>query len=312
MTGERRVPSSTYHSSLFDSAHLSLTTCTCWVDFYIRRLVITVMSKILRKRNGVIGLVFILLTASLSGCDPTDLQDLTNTGSDSPTPTAVNVETLPAKKPTRVATKSVTPSPTQGKRVKNAPGDFDFYVLVLSWSPDYCASSNVDDSQQCSLGKKLSFVLHGLWPQYNRGYPADCSTVSLPRDAQKQFPNLFPNTKLYAHEWAKHGTCSGLTPVEYLTLAQTLKESIALPSAYQKPAKAFRTTVDDLKAALVAANSTLNSEVLPVQCSGSGRFLKELYVCFSRDGQPIACSREIQNDAAQSCAQTDFLVRNVK
>jgi ribonuclease T2 len=265
------------------------------------------------------ALIFIL-----TGCSPADVRDLKNAASDSATLAAIVNEIQPTKsaqpaatakstkKPTSNATKSVAATPTTGKRIKNTPGDFDFYVLALSWSPDYCAGSNVDDPQQCSLGKKLAFVLHGLWPQYNRGYPADCSTVPLPKDAQQKFPNLYPSPKLYTHEWDKHGTCSGLKPQDYLSLAKTVKESIAIPAAYLKPAKAFRTTVDDLKSAFIQANSTLNAGALAVQCSGSGRYLQELRVCFSREGQPIACSQEVQNGAAKSCGRADFLVRNVK
>jgi ribonuclease T2 len=62
----------------------------------------------------------------------------------------------------------------------------------------------------------------------------------------------------------------------------------------------------------VAANSALREDALAVQCSGSGRYMKELYVCFSREGQPIACSKEVQKDEANSCRNADFLVRNVK
>ena len=212
----------------------------------------------------------------------------------------------------RTPTKSAAATPTTGKRVKNTPGDFDFYVLVLSWSPDYCVGSNVNDPQQCGIGKKLGFVLHGLWPQYTRGYPADCSNVKLPKAVQQQFPGLYPNSSLYTHEWDKHGTCSGLKPKEYLALSHSLKESVGIPPAYRAPAKAFRATVADLKAAFIEADSALSEDTLAVQCSGSGRFLKELYICFSREGQPIACSTEIQKDAAKSCGNADFLVRNVK
>jgi ribonuclease T2 len=253
-----------------------------------------------------------LLVFSLLGCNPTDLQDLTNDVSDSATLAATVVKTQPTKKPTRTAAPILTPSTPAGKRVRNTPGDFDFYVLALSWSPDYCANSNVNDPQQCSLGKKLAFVLHGLWPQYNRGYPADCSTVKLPKDASKKYPNLYPSSRLYTHEWSKHGTCSGLKPLDYLALSKSLKESVTIPTAYRSPAKAFRVTVDNLKAAFIDANATLSEDDLAVQCSDSGRFLKEVYVCFSRDGKPVTCSPEIQRDAARSCGRADFLVRNVK
>ena len=259
-----------------------------------------------------INLLLVLLILSLAACSPADVRDLKLAASDSATVAAIVNETQPTKKPTRSATKSTAPTPTTGKRIPNTPGDFDFYVMSLSWSPDYCAGSNVNDPQQCDLGKKLAFVLHGLWPQYTRGYPADCSIVKLPKDAQQKFPNLFPSSKLYTHEWDKHGTCSGLKPQDYLSLAKTVKESIVIPADYLKPNKAFRTTADDLKSAFVQANSALSEDALAVQCSGSGRYLQELRVCFSREGQPIACSQEVQNDAAKSCGNADFLVRNVK
>ncbi len=270
-------------------------------------------------RAYVIRLGMLLLVTlgvlCLTGCEPADRRDLAHALSDSATVVAVvsgdQPTAVPTKKPTRAPAKNAAPSPASGQRVKNTPGDFDFYVMSLSWSPDYCAG-NADDVQQCSVGKKLGFVLHGLWPQYNRGYPADCSSTPLPKDVAQQFPNLFPSTKLYTHEWAKHGTCSGLTPEDYMALAKTLKESIEIPADYRSPVKAFRTTPAELISAFTADNPQLSAESLAVQCSGSGRFLTELRVCFSREGQAIACSAEVQKDAAKSCGNADFLVRNVR
>lgn len=201
------------------------------------------------------------------------------------------------------------PSSTSSSR---QAGNFDFYLLALSWSPDYCATSRNDDPQQCSIGKKLAFVLHGLWPQYERGYPRYCSNEKLPGNLRSQFPDLFPNTSLYTHEWEKHGTCTGLTPEQYLALSKQLKESVKIPAAYRAPEQPFRTTTTQLKQEFIAANPALSEANLAVDCSGSGRFLQELRVCFSLDGKPTACSREVQNDAARSCQAADFLVRNVK
>jgi ribonuclease T2 len=231
-------------------------------------------------RKNRIQVLLLLVVLSLAACYPSGLP-----ASDSAELATMTAIRQPTTKPTR--TPNVA-TPTPGKRAKNTPGDFDFYVLALSWSPDYCAGSNVNDPQQCSVGKKLAFVLHGLWPQYNRGYPSDCSNVKLPKDAQQKFPNLYPSSKLYAHEWNEHGTCSGLKPLDYLALSKSLKESISIPKDYRSPAKAFRTTIDDLKAAFVKANLAWSADALAVQCSGSGRFLKELRVCFSREGEPVA------------------------
>lgn len=208
-------------------------------------------------------------------------------------------------KPSTVA--SELDVPTSGQ-----PGQFDFYVLALSWSPDYCATDGADDAQQCSIGRRLGFVLHGLWPQSNRGYPSDCSTAKMPNDIKAKFPALYPNTKLYDHEWEKHGTCSGLTPEQYLALSKRLKDSIAIPDSYRAPEQPFRVTAAQLKQAFGAVNSDLRDSSLAVYCSGSGRFLQEMYVCFSLEGKPLACSSEIQSKASRSCGNPDFLVRNVR
>src|SRR5215212_5317363 len=53
---------------------------------------------------------------------------------------------------------------------QNAPGEFDFYVLSLSWSPSFCdaaserGNSGRNQQAQCG-GRPFSFVVHGLWPQ---------------------------------------------------------------------------------------------------------------------------------------------------
>ena len=85
-------------------------------------------------------------------------------------------------------------------QTRGTPGKFDFYVLTLSWSPDYCAKNGQRDQQQCNSGKKLGFVLHGLWPQYQKGYPASCSTEKLTPALKQKFPGLYPSDKLYNHE----------------------------------------------------------------------------------------------------------------
>jgi ribonuclease T2 len=230
------------------------------------------------------------------------------------TPTPIAAEELPPvtiespiTEETPASDATETPPPADGQA-----GNFDFYVLSLSWSPDYCATSGGDDPQQCSVGKKLGFVLHGLWPQYDKGYPSDCSTQKLPPDVKAEFPGLYPSQKLYDHEWEKHGTCSGLTPEQYLALSKRIKDSVAIPGPYRAPDKPVRVTTAQLKGEFAAANPGMAESSLAVYCSGSGRFLQELYVCFSLAGQPTPCSAEIHSQAARSCRNPDLLVRNVK
>ncbi len=192
------------------------------------------------------------------------------------------------------------------------PGLFDYYILVLSWSPEYCNSSGNQDPQQCSIGRKLGFVLHGLWPEYEKGYPSDCSTARLPAELKTRYGGLYPNSSLFDHEWEKHGTCSGLSPEGYLALSKSLKESVRIPARYQSPEQPVRVTSTLLKQDMLAVNPGLSSSGLAPFCSGSGRYLQELYICFSADGQPRQCSTEIQSRSSRSCAGPDFIMRNVR
>lgn len=232
--------------------------------------------------------------------------------------------TLPSSGPVtataRPATKVLaSPSPAAGARPSSTPtakpgkqADFDFFVMSLSWSPDYCATSGDNDPQQCSLGKKLGFVLHGLWPQYERGYPQYCSVVKLTQEVKGKFPNLYPSDKLYTHEWDKHGTCSGLTPEGYLAISKKLKDSVVVPAPYKAPEQPVRVTTEKFKQQFVEANPAMTADALAVYCSGSGRFLQELYVCFTKEGKPRECSKEVQDKAIKTCDNPDFLVRNVR
>src|SRR5690606_36554500 len=108
----------------------------------------------------------------------------------------------------------------QGDRRQNAPGQFDFYVLALSWSPSYCEASAERGSSrndpQCA-GRPFAFVVHGLWPQYERGFPEYCRVPAprLNRSIVGAMLDVMPSQRLIYHQWDKHGTCTGLSPNSY-------------------------------------------------------------------------------------------------
>lgn len=192
----------------------------------------------------------------------------------------------------------------------DVPGRFDFYVLALSWSPDYCAA-RPQDAEQC--GRPYGFVLHGLWPQYQRGYPADCSSEPLQPQIERQFAGLYPSRKLYRHEWQKHGSCSGLTQPQFHQLAASLKARVRIPAAYLAPAQPLRRSLPQLKADIAAANPWLPASAISVACSGAGRFLQEVRLCVDKQGAAaVTCSEQMQHAEARSCGQPDLLVRSVR
>lgn len=190
------------------------------------------------------------------------------------------------------------------------PGLFDYYTLSLSWSPEYCAGRG--DPVQCASGRQLGFVLHGLWPQFERGFPESCGRAKLPNALRDQYAALYPSPKLIGHEWQKHGTCSGLPPEEYLALSAHLKEQLKIPAAYQRPQQPVRVTPGQFEAEFHKANPWLAKDGLLPVCGSGGRFLRELRACYTKDGDSRSCSHEDIAYSQKSCGQASFLLKNVR
>jgi ribonuclease T2 len=195
-------------------------------------------------------------------------------------------------------------------RKQSEPGRFDYYAVALSWSPSYCATRN--DPDQCAIGRRHGFVLHGLWPQHERGYPESCSTEKLPAQVRDRYSSLFPSQRLAEHEWRKHGTCSGLDPAGYFALSGKLRSQVAIPRALQQPAAPVRVSYSEFVQAFKAVNPKLQQySVLPF-CAAGGRFLREVHVCYDKRGASRSCSEGQVKRSYSSCRQETFVLQNVR
>jgi ribonuclease T2 len=178
---------------------------------------------------------------------------------------------------------------------RNVPGEFDYYALVMSWSPTYCADSGRDGyDMQCDRndGRRYAFVLHGLWPQYERGYPEACRTRRKPFVPQPVIDgmlDIMPSPRLVIHEYKKHGTCSGLDPAGYYEISRKLFREIRIPERYVNPQEAQFVSPEELEDELIEENPELEPEMISVVCGGAGKRLKEVRVCFTKEGQLRAC-----------------------
>ena len=185
----------------------------------------------------------------------------------------------------------------RGHAQTHKAGDFDYYALVLSWSPTHCASpAGRRDRTQCSprSGRPFSFVLHGLWPQYERGYPEKCRTPFrpfVPKRTIASMMDIMPSKGLIIHEYRKHGTCSGMTPRGYFDLSRKLYDKIKVPAAFNHPQKEQFISPDDLIAQFTSANPGLDADMIRVVCRGSGNRLREVRICFTKDGTLRHCGR---------------------
>ena len=87
---------------------------------------------------------------------------------------------------------------------RNTPGEFDYYALVLGWAPSYCLTEGrLRRDAECNSAKPHAFVLHGLWPQYEKGWPEDCSIGKRPRvptSVIDEMRDIMPSKDLVIHD----------------------------------------------------------------------------------------------------------------
>lgn len=188
------------------------------------------------------------------------------------------------------------PAEAQGFRDRrgHVPGEFDFYVLALSWSPTYCEREGARrNSRQCELGRNPGFVVHGLWPQYQRGFPSECglSNRSPTRMDMDKAARVFPEEGLARYQWRKHGSCTGSSPGDYFEDVAEARRKVTIPSEFHTVTNQNSTTALEIERAFVAANRGLRTDMISVQCDRN--VLREVRICFTRDLRGFATCPEV-------------------
>ena len=177
---------------------------------------------------------------------------------------------------------------------QNTPGEFDYYVLSLSWSPSFCEEAQERGSRsrgtqaQCD-GRPFSFVVHGLWPQYEHGFPEYCQRPSprLARNIMTSMLDLMPAPGLIYNEWDKHGTCSGLDERAYFETIRKARAAIKIPEEYLQLSEEKTVAPADIENAFIRANPGLAANGIAVTCNRSR--LSEVRICLGKDLQFRSC-----------------------
>ncbi|HLO75803.1 MAG TPA: ribonuclease T2 [Magnetospirillum sp.] len=180
-------------------------------------------------------------------------------------------------------------------RDRAAPGQFDYYILSLSWSPTWCGGkAGRTDGEQCGGARHYGFVVHGLWPQYAKGgFPAQCAAPQpVPAQVVDDMLPLMPSRKLIQHEWARHGTCDGSAPADYFARTRLAYESVRIPTLFQSPEAPQALSVEQVEKLFIDANPGLDRKGLAVVCRGHQA--SEVRVCLDRDLKFRACARDVR------------------
>jgi ribonuclease T2 len=169
---------------------------------------------------------------------------------------------------------------------QNTPGEFDFYVLSLSWSPSFCEASGERGSSrpQDQCGERpYAFVVHGLWPQYEKGFPEYCQVPAprLDRNIVGSMLDLMPAPRLVYQQWDKHGTCSGLSARAYFDSVRKARAVVKIPNDYLDLKTPLTVSPQDVEDAFIKANPGLTRSAIAVGCDN--RRLREVRICLTKE-----------------------------
>jgi ribonuclease T2 len=168
---------------------------------------------------------------------------------------------------------------------KGQVGHFDFYLLNLSWSPEFCAIKGT--SPQCAAHP--GFIVHGLWPQNADGtYPVFCAERPGPAHPETNL-DITPDLPLLQHEWDKHGTCTGLSPDAFFALEHKAFQNLTVPKLFKSLDHEVLLKPDDILQLFHDANPSYPPGSIVLSC-GNNR-LTAIEACVSKDGLvPLTCS----------------------
>ncbi|WP_207099957.1 ribonuclease T2 family protein [Paracoccus shandongensis] len=187
-------------------------------------------------------------------------------------------------------------------------GDFDYYVLSLGWQPGWCrATGDKRDAPDCNPGSGRDFAVHGLWPQYERGWPDYCKTAERDpsrRDTQAMADLMAPGLALY--QWRKHGRCSGLSAAGYYAALREAAEAVRIPAPFNDLGRDIALPPALVEDAFIEANPDLTRDGITVTCKAEA--LAEVRICLTRDLEPRACAP----DARRDCSRPQVLMERIR
>ncbi len=191
-------------------------------------------------------------------------------------------------------------------QAQDIAGDFDYYVLSLSWSPNWCAmEGDARDSPQCDSGTGFGWVLHGLWPQYEDGWPERCRTrFSEPSRGQTEaMADIMGTSGLAWYQWNKHGVCAGVSPQDYYALAREAFGRVEKPQVFMALEETVALPASVVEEAFLRDNPDIGANGLTVTCRDG--MIQEVRICLTRDLEFRTCGADVRRDCTLQDALFD-------
>jgi ribonuclease T2 len=100
--------------------------------------------------------------------------------------------------------------------------------------------------------------------------------------------DIMPDPSLIAHEWSTHGTCSGLSAVDYFNLIRQAFNSVRIPRQFAAPSAPMTISPLQVKQAFEQSNPALRDAGIMIACPGN--YLSEVEICMDKRLNAIACT----------------------
>jgi len=186
-----------------------------------------------------------------------------------------------------------TPASAEGERA----GVFDYYVVALSWSPNWCLrEGDAKGSPQCDNGTGHGWILHGLWPQFHKGYPSYCQTIERApsRRMTAEMADIMGTGGLAWHQWKKHGSCTGLSAADYYDLSRDAYARVNRPNVFRKLDRTVKLPASVVEEAFLEANPAMEPDGVTITCRADQ--IQEARICFSKTLDPVPCGQDVVRD----------------
>ena len=203
-------------------------------------------------------------------------------------PVAGQAQTLQCSVPAQVERpRPDLPTPQQPRRVL----PIGSYTLAITWSPEYCRTRRDDarNAFQCGGANRFGFTLHGLWPDgTGKDWPQYCTgTPILPDAVIARNLCVTPSAQLLQHEYAKHGTCMGVSPAAYFDESRTLFQRLRFPDMMALSRRP-NLTAGQIASAIARLNPGMTAQSMRVTTNQRG-WLDEIWLCLDKRRRYATC-----------------------
>ncbi len=185
-------------------------------------------------------------------------------------------------------------------------GQFDYYLLSLAWAPEFCAQPDeaARNPQECVSGRNIGFIVLGLWPEAEQGNgPESCGQArSVSKGIVNSMLGAMLSPGLIQHEWATHGTCSGLNVSSYFTTVLLARAAVQIPVQISSLTEQVTESPSQIEGQFVGTNPAFPKDGFRIACRNGA--LTEVRACFDKNLKPRQCS-----SAAGECRTASIAIR---